>query len=181
MGNKFLCMNLKKIIPIILIILFIAFYVGYSFSERGNIRYTSIHPENVDVTPDLNNYSPGQRVKVEFTTTSKDRKTSLFRPLLKSELVVSTDLRNPDGYIVINNNKNRIKPSKIKTEKYNGVEYKILHFNLPLKEGKKVSVLLDGEIPNLNEATFAHIVQRNYYIFGSKDYYKNTIKRTVKR
>lgn len=172
----------KKIIPILLIILFVAFYIGYSFSERGKIYYTAVNPENYTVKPNLNSYSSGQEVEVSFLIQTEGRKRSLFRPLLETELVVSTDLRNLTTYIIEGDNNERIEPSEFETDTYQGFEYKVIHFKIPREENKKLEVNLKGRVPQINnkKAILAHIVQRNFYPFESEDIYKNKISEMVK-
>lgn len=171
--------NKRALILLSLFVILLASYFAF-YSERGDIIYTALDPEEANITPNTSHITPNQEIQIEFETYSDKRVKSALRPLLRSELIVSTSLNNPDSYIIIEKSGEKKFASKVESKTYQDSEYKSFYFEVPKQENKTLKVHLEGKVPEeKSEIGLAHLVNRNYYLFGQKEYYLNSIKNPI--
>lgn len=171
----------KKYIIVILLLGFLVFYIGYSFSDYGDVNYQPIKKNYLNITPDQDEYSPGQRVILEYETRSYGRDISLFRPLLKSELIISTDLKDTDTYLMDTDSKEKIYPADITTGIQDGIEYNKIIFNVPNENDRFFKLYLEGKITDFRKKPYlAFAVHRKHYLFESDDIYLGKVTRELK-
>ncbi|MFB6088478.1 MAG: hypothetical protein ABEK36_01725 [Candidatus Aenigmatarchaeota archaeon] len=171
----------KEIVFVSLILFFLVFYVSYTFSGYGMFSFASPPDFAVLTEPDLNKYEPGQGVNLTVTFPFNKKKYSFFKPVLKSELKISTYLVNANSYLLFNNRK--IDPSNIYEKKTGGgIKYKEIYFDLPVKKVNQIYLHIEGTIPQIKgkEIYLVHNVQRNHYLFKIEDLYLGSVKRMVK-
>ncbi len=163
---KHLKKRYKQLTIAIVMVLFLVVYVGFSLSPNSLFNYKMV--DLIDVSPWLSNYTINQEININLSIKPDEIKNYFFKPIIKSQLIISTPLIDSNVFIEIDNKK--ILPSLNEKMVNPEPDYYIYYFNLPLKN-KIVDIYLFGKIPNVyyKEVSFIQIIQRNYYPFESQD------------
>ncbi|MFB6075799.1 MAG: hypothetical protein ABEK17_01510, partial [Candidatus Aenigmatarchaeota archaeon] len=78
-------------------------------------------------------------------------------------------MKDLNAYIINTDNKNKIFPTKISTDVYEGLEYYIIHFDVPKSGNEMFNVHISGKVEELGRKNIllSHVVLRNHYLFGT--------------
>lgn len=175
MIKNFLKMNPKLIIPFLIVILFILF-IAYHLSPNSRLIYDV---EVLNLTPPIPEYSPGTSVSVGFALKALEFDKNPLKPIVKNQLVVSTQLANSSASIRINGKNYKPIDKKIRDE-YDPTAY-TFYFELPI-EVTEANVTLSGVVPKAHNKNlfFVHIVQRMFYPIGRQDWWLGDNYKIIK-
>jgi hypothetical protein len=159
----------KNTLVIALLVVFVLYYIGFSLTEDSAYDFSVDGPISVAiVSPGAPVNLRGQRVQIMFMLKPEKVSFNVFRPLTETELVIGTHLVNANVTIMYDNA--NYAPVEYRARTYYDPVIHAYRFALPLKN-IPITVKLSGTVPDVynKEITFVHAVQRNSYLFYSKD------------